>query len=159
MERAELIERLKGYEWNDVEFKEARRDVPKSAYETVSAFANTEGGWLVFGVRDGEGGFEIVGVLEVDKVQGEFLTALRQHDNISAILDIRGELHQQGDADLLVFHVPRANRDLITPRAQVASHGRWKPGDGPRESPSFPRKRESILIKSPWIPAFAGMTG
>ena len=44
MEREELIERLKGYEWTGVEFKEARRAVPKDAYETVSAFANTEGG-------------------------------------------------------------------------------------------------------------------
>ena len=110
MEKAELIERLKGYEWTDVEFKEARRDVPKSAYETVSAFANTEGGWLVFGVRDGAGGFEVVGVLEVDKVQNDFLTTLRQRDKISAILDIRGELHQQEDAVLLVFHIPEASR-------------------------------------------------
>ena len=44
MQRTELIERLKGYEWNDVEFKEARRAVPRNVYETVSAFANTEGG-------------------------------------------------------------------------------------------------------------------
>ena len=52
MEKAELVERLKGYEWNDVEFKRAQRGVPESAYETVSAFSNTEGGWLVFGIRD-----------------------------------------------------------------------------------------------------------
>ena len=52
MEREELIERLKGYEWTDVEVKEAHGGVPKSAYETVSAFANTKGGWLVFGVRE-----------------------------------------------------------------------------------------------------------
>ena len=44
MEREELIERLKGYEWNDVEFKRAQKGVPESAYETVSAFSNTEGG-------------------------------------------------------------------------------------------------------------------
>ena len=56
MDRDELIERLKGYEWNDIEFKEARQAVPRNAYETVSAFSNTEGGWLVFGVRHGAGG-------------------------------------------------------------------------------------------------------
>jgi len=33
--RQELLKRLKGHEWTDVEFKEARQDVPKSAYETV----------------------------------------------------------------------------------------------------------------------------
>ena len=111
MEREKLIERLKGYEWTDIEFKEARSDVPKNAYETVSAFANTEGGHLVFGVRQAGEDFEVIGVLSVDKVQGDFLTALRQQDKISSILDIGGELHQQGDADLLVFHIPEASRE------------------------------------------------
>ena len=111
MEKVKLIERLKGYEWTDIEFKEARRDVPRDAYETVSAFANTEGGHLVFGVRQAGEDFEVVGVLSVDKVQGDFLTPLRQRDKISSILDIRGELHQQGDAVLLVFHVPEASRE------------------------------------------------
>ena len=69
MEKTELIERLKGYEWNDIEFREARRDVPKNAYETVSAFSNTGGGWLVFGIRDGAGGYEIVGRIGISKRQ------------------------------------------------------------------------------------------
>lgn len=33
MNRRELLKRLKGNEWTDVEFKEARQDVPKSAYD------------------------------------------------------------------------------------------------------------------------------
>ena len=110
MEKAELIERLKGYEWNDIEFKEARRDVPKNAYETVSAFANTEGGHLVFGVRQNGDEFEVVGVLAVDKVQSDFLTTLRQPKKISVVLNVKEELHRQGDAKLLVFYVPEASR-------------------------------------------------
>ena len=110
MDKAELIERLKGCEWRDIEFKEARRDVPKNAYETVSAFANTEGGHLVFGVRQSGDEFEVVGVLSVDKVQGDFLTTLRQSNKISVVLDVQEELHRQGDAKLLVFYVPEASR-------------------------------------------------
>ena len=111
MDKAELIERLKkGYEWRDLEFKEARRDVPKNAYETVSAFANTEGGHLVFGVRQNGDDFEVVGVLAVDKVQSDFLTTLRQSNKISVVLDVQEELHRQGDAELLVFYVPEASR-------------------------------------------------
>ena len=110
MDREELIERLKGYEWNDVEFKEARHAVPKDAYETVSAFANTDGGHLVFGVKEAGKDFEVVGVLSVDKVQGDFLTTLRQRDKISVVLDVKEELHRQGNADLLVFFVPEASR-------------------------------------------------
>ena len=110
MERDELVRRLEGFEWTDVEFKEARRDVPKSAYETVSAFANTQGGHLVFGVQQSGEDFEIVGVLSVDKVQGDFLTALRQRDKISAVLDVKPELHRLRGSDLLVFYVPEAGR-------------------------------------------------
>jgi len=57
MNQDELIKLLSAHEWNDVEFKEAQQAVPKNAYETVSAFANTAGGHLVFGVslRPGQG--------------------------------------------------------------------------------------------------------
>lgn len=51
MDYDELIKRLQGYEWKDVEFKRSQRGVPEDAYKTGSAFSNTEGGWLVFGVQ------------------------------------------------------------------------------------------------------------
>ena len=69
----ELLKLLSAHEWNDIEFKEARSAVPKSAYESVSAFANTAGGHLVFGVKKEGTDFEVVGVLDVDKVQNDFL--------------------------------------------------------------------------------------
>ena len=37
MTQNELIDLLHAHEWRDVEFKEARRAVPKDAYETVAA--------------------------------------------------------------------------------------------------------------------------
>jgi len=46
----------------------------------------------------------------VDKVQGDFLTALRQTDKISVILDVKEELHEQDGSNLLVFYVPEAHR-------------------------------------------------
>ena len=92
MERTELIERLEGYEWNDVEFKRAQRGVPGSAYETVSAFANTEGGWLVFGVRDRAVGFDVVGVLETEKVQNDFLSVLRAGQKPNRVVAARETL-------------------------------------------------------------------
>ena len=58
MTKEELLARLGQIEWRDIEFKEAHSAVPKSAYETVSAFANTWGGWLVSGVREAGRGFE-----------------------------------------------------------------------------------------------------
>ncbi len=46
MTEREILDLLSQHEWKDVEFKEAKTAVPKSAYESVSAFANTEGGHL-----------------------------------------------------------------------------------------------------------------
>lgn len=110
MTQDELIELLNAHEWRDVEFKEAQCAVPRNAYETVSAFANTEGGHLVFGVKKSGQDMEVVGVLEVDKVQSEFLTALRQPDKISVVVDVREELHKYDNSDLLVFYVPEVHR-------------------------------------------------
>jgi ATP-dependent DNA helicase RecG len=110
MTQDELIELLEAHEWRDVEFKEAQRAVPRNAYETVSAFANTEGGHLVFGVRKDGQDFEVVGVLNVDKVQSDFLTALRQRDKMSVSVEVREELHKHGESDLLIFYVPEVHR-------------------------------------------------
>ena len=98
MTQDELIELLRAHEWRDVEFKEAQRAVPRNAYETVSAFANTQGGHLVFGVRKSGQEMEIVGVLDVDKVQNEFLSTLRQADKISVVVGVKEELHRHNDS-------------------------------------------------------------
>jgi ATP-dependent DNA helicase RecG len=110
VERGELIERLQGYEWNDVEFKSAQRNVPESAYETVSAFANTDGGRIVFGIQDRSGRFEIVGVLQVDKVQSDFLSVLRSGQKLNRIIAVREQLIQEEDKALLVFYIPESRR-------------------------------------------------
>ena len=110
MTQDELIELLNAHEWRDVEFKEAQRAVPRNVYKTVSAFANTEGGHLVFGVKKSGQDMEVVGVLDVDRVQNEFLTTLRQPDKISVVVDVWEELHRYDDSDLLIFYVPEAHR-------------------------------------------------
>ena len=93
-----------------MEFKKAQRGVSESAYETVSAFSNTGGGWLVFGVRDGAGGFEIVGVLEVDKVQNDFLSVLRSGQKLNRVVAAKERLIEEDGKALLVFHIPEARR-------------------------------------------------
>lgn len=110
MTEQEILEILKKHEWKDVEFKEAQTAVPKNAYESVSAFANTEGGHLVFGVKKDGSDFEVVGVIDVDKVQNEFLSGLRQKDKINQIIDVQENLHTIDSKDLLVFYIPEVSR-------------------------------------------------
>ena len=110
MTRNALIDRLSKYEWSDVEFKEARNAAPKGAYETVSAFANTDGGWLVFGIRDRGESLGIVGVIQVDKVQNEFLSTLRSRQKINRAIDVAEDMVEADGKTLLVFHIPESPR-------------------------------------------------
>ena len=110
MTKDELIARLGKYEWKDVEFKKAQQGVPKNAYETVSAFANTAGGYLVFGVQDADGSFEIVGVIEFDKVQNDFLSSLRSSDKLNHAINVQEDVVEHDGKTLLVFYVPEARR-------------------------------------------------
>lgn len=110
MNQEELIARLNKYEWNDVEFKKAQRGVPENAYESVSAFANTAGGYLVFGIQDNHGSFEIIGVVEVDNVQNDFLSCLRAGEKLNRVISVRESTLEHEGKTLLVFRVPESRR-------------------------------------------------
>lgn len=110
MTRDELLVRLNSAEWNDIEFKEASWAVPRDALTTVSAFANTAGGHLIFGVRQENGVFTISGVVDVDRVQNDFLGQVRDAHKISVFLPIVEHHHVLDEGTVLVFFVPEAAR-------------------------------------------------
>ena len=62
MTKEDLIQRIQDIEWDDFEAKAALNDVPKEAWESVSSFSNTSGGWLLFGVVQQGKRFTIEGV-------------------------------------------------------------------------------------------------
>lgn len=110
MTKDELIERLKKYEWDDVEFKLCKNGVSLDAYKTVSAFSNSAGGHLVFGIRDEHGKFEIVGVIDVNKQQNDFLSCIRSGKKFGIGIDIEPSIVEHEDKTLLVFYIPEASR-------------------------------------------------
>lgn len=97
-------------EWNDIEFKEARRDVPKSAFETVSAFANTHGGYLVFGVAQDGDAFAISGVERPDKVQNDFLSVLHADAKVNHDIEVQETRLVVEGKTILVFHIAENQR-------------------------------------------------
>ncbi|GMV30592.1 MAG: hypothetical protein AMXMBFR59_27170 [Rhodanobacteraceae bacterium] len=111
MTRDELIARLQSIEWSDIEFKEATWAAPKDSLETVSAFANTAGGHLVFGVKQNNGSFTITGVTNADDVQNTFLGWVRDPNKISVLLPINGSVHDLAEGTVLAFYVPEAKRN------------------------------------------------
>lgn len=110
LSRDQLIERLKSAEWTDLEVKEATFALPKSAFETVSAFANTSGGHLVLGVREDGQSYEILGVVDVDKLQSDFFTQLNSREKVSCQLDVQGSLLTFDEKHVIVLGVPEAER-------------------------------------------------
>ena len=77
MTKEELIGRLQDIEWDDFEVKEAKSALPKNIWETVSAFANTSGGWIVLGIKQNGKVFEIQGVENIEKLEQDFAGAVR----------------------------------------------------------------------------------
>lgn len=110
MNKDDLLARLSKFEWNDVEFKKAQRGVPEDAYPTVSAFANTAGGHLVFGIEDKSGSFDIVGVIDTDRVQNDFLSCLRSVQKFNRPVSVKETALEHEGKTLLVFYVPEARR-------------------------------------------------
>lgn len=110
MNQDELLARLNGIEWNDFECKRAQRGVPEDAYKTVSAFANTAGGWLVFGVSEVDGRLEITGVEEPDKVQNDFLAVLRGGQKLNRVIAVQAHRFEVDGKHVFAFHVREAAR-------------------------------------------------
>ena len=83
MNKQELLNRLADIEWDDFEVKEARAELPKNIWETVSAFSNVAGGWIVLGVVQKGEKFEIQGVENPEKLEQDFITVLRSRNKFN----------------------------------------------------------------------------
>jgi ATP-dependent DNA helicase RecG len=109
LDREELLDLLSKAEWTHVEFKRAADKLPKDVWETVSAFSNTTGGTIIFGIEEKGGQTKVVGVNDPERLQSDFLTALRGNKfNVS--LSARAERFEFDDKMVLTFYVPEMPR-------------------------------------------------
>lgn len=99
-----------------LEFKEARGGLPRDVWETYSAFANTEGGEIVLGVR--ETGhpkrFELVGVQNARSIMEEFWTTVRNAQRVERDVMMADNVRvyeASPDVSLVIIAVPRADRN------------------------------------------------
>ncbi|MEH2313405.1 MAG: RNA-binding domain-containing protein [Nostoc sp.] len=72
MDLETLLQRINLGEDQEIEFKSADGGFPNDIWETVSAFANTDGGYIVLGVSEGKGGLAISGVRNPDGLLKNF---------------------------------------------------------------------------------------
>lgn len=105
LSKEELIQKLGDIEWEDFEVKEAKSDVPKSSLETVSAFSNTSGGWLVFGVKKEGKYYDIEGVESPEKTEQDFISVLRNGLKFNKKLEVKCQKYNFGEKTVLAFYI------------------------------------------------------
>lgn len=114
-----LLARLRGSEDPELEFKLAKGGLPKSLWETVSAFANTNGGWIILGIDDSQRPAKVVGVPNASKRLDDFFSALRSPEKMSFAPCGSGDalLDTIADREIIMIRVPavpRRNRPVYT---------------------------------------------
>ena len=112
MTKTELIQKLEDIEWEDFEVKEARKNIPKNIWETVSAFANTAGGWIILGVKQTPNGYELTGVDNPEKLESDFLTVLRG-EKFNVKLRAFPKKYKIDDKKILAFYISLSDKKPI----------------------------------------------
>jgi len=113
MTKEELISKLGGLEWEDFEVKEAKAAIPKSSWDTVSAFSNSSGGWLVFGIKEVGKNFEIQGVENPEKIEQDFLGVLRGVQKFNCLINPIAEKYAIDGVIVLAFYIPASDKKPI----------------------------------------------
>ena len=107
-----LRDTLNKRESSEVEYKSARGGFPASFWETYSAFANTNGGTIVLGIKETNGTFSIDGLDEnaILKYQKIFWDCVHNRNKVSICLTREKDVNVEciDNAYILVCHIPRA---------------------------------------------------
>ena len=110
------LAKLENYKENDrLEAKAAQGGLPRSIWETISAFANTEGGVIVLGAKERKDGtLEVVGLCDADRMLDDFWNAAHSPDKLSCCVmsDRDVNIESVDGKELIAIEVPRADRRL-----------------------------------------------
>jgi len=106
MIKEELLQKLADIEWDDFECKAAKDKLPEDVWATVSAFSNTSGGWIVFGIKQVGKRFEIQGLNNGEKTESDFLNTLRNGQKFNMRLTAKGRKYNFDGKLVLAFFVP-----------------------------------------------------
>ncbi len=106
MTKNELFDKLKDIEWDDFEVKEAAAELPKNIWESVSAFSNTSGGWIVLGVKQSGNKFEIRGVRNGEKIESDFFNSIRGRQKLNQPIVAKAKKYRIDGKLVLAFFIP-----------------------------------------------------
>ncbi|WP_439256816.1 RNA-binding domain-containing protein [Lonepinella sp. BR2271] len=113
MNKTELLQKLTDIEWDDFEVKSAHNGLPENIWETVSAFSNGSGGWIVLGIEQKGKIYEIVGVSNAEKLEQNFTTVLRNRDKFSVLINPLCKKYHFDNKTVLAFFIPAAEQKPV----------------------------------------------
>ena len=95
------------------EAKLAKGGLPRSLWESYSAFANTDGGTIALGVKErSDKSLEVIGVEKPDDLVRDFWNAVNDRTKVSLniLSDRNVSIENDGGRKAILSHVPRAER-------------------------------------------------
>lgn len=98
---------------NQLEVKAAQGGLPDALWESYSAFANTDGGCILLGVKEhADGSLYAAGLKDAEKLKMDFWNAVnnRQKISVNLMTERRVRVETVAGKDILVLEVPRADR-------------------------------------------------
>ena len=113
MEIETLLQHIDLGEDQNIEFKAADGGLPKDLWPTLSAFANTDGGCIVLGVREKQGEFEISGVSNPRSLQTTFWNTHNNREKLNTPICSDVKVINIDGYNLLIINIPKA-----TPKQQ-----------------------------------------
>lgn len=116
MNKPDIDKLLQSGEKLDLECKRAEKSIPKSLWETYSAFANTKGGLILLGVEEKTDSpsvgnrFSVKGVLDPEQLKKDFWNTVNSDKvSTSIVKDDDVQIVEYGEsAKLLAIRVPQA---------------------------------------------------
>ncbi|MCL2305591.1 MAG: putative DNA binding domain-containing protein [Planctomycetaceae bacterium] len=109
----QILTTLQLREDKEYEFKSAKGGLPRSLWETFSAMANTEGGYIVLGIKEIQDElFEIQGLDDPLKIEKDFWNTVNNRGKVSLNPLRNGDAQFQtiGERIVFIIQVPIANR-------------------------------------------------
>jgi len=113
MDKDSLLERLTDIEWDDFEVKKSLTELPQNVWETVSAFSNSFGGWLVLGIAQQGKTFEVTGLTHPEKIEQDLVTTLRSNTKFNVIINPDCKKYNIDGKTVLAFYIPSSDHKPV----------------------------------------------
>ena len=108
------LDRIEEYrEGNQLEAKAAQGGLPDTLWDSYSAFANTDGGCILLGVKERDDhSLYVVGLKDAEKMKKDFWNMVnnRQKVSVNLMTEHRVRIESVNGKDIIVLEVPRAER-------------------------------------------------